>query len=182
MKSGLSEDDKKLYNQAVPDALTQKSNRGRFTKIVILGAVLFTVIATVLIFMLGGLGEPTEEITKVETPVPAEPEVKEEPVKEEAKPPVNDKLTKIKPGEIANLPQRTGNSYIVVNSFFDGDLAQDYANVLSARGKSPMIIPPFAEYRFYRVAIAEYGTFAEALRNLESFKAEYGTKIWALRY
>jgi len=80
------------------------------------------------------------------------------------------------------LSEATGKTYVVIGSFFDDDLANDYAEELSADGKSPIIIPPFGESRFYRVAIAEFNSFKDAQGGLESLKAEYGNDIWPLRY
>ncbi len=104
---------------------------------------------------------------------------KEEPKKEEpkAKPPVQ------KPaGEITSLTARTGKTYIVVGSFFDDDLAMDFAQKLSANSKSPIVIPPFGESQFYRVAIAEFNSFGDARAGIGNYKAEYGQDIWPLRY
>ena len=85
-------------------------------------------------------------------------------------------------GEITRLDQPTGKTYIIIGSFFDDDLAGDYADELAAQGKSPIIIPPFKDYRFYRVAIAEYDDFNGAQKGIETFKSEFGEDIWPLRY
>ncbi|MEO9475640.1 MAG: hypothetical protein ABJG41_08895 [Cyclobacteriaceae bacterium] len=44
------------------------------------------------------------------------------------------------------------------------------------------MIPPFKDYRYYRVAIAEYDIFSDAAASVESFKMEYGEEVWPLRY
>ena len=80
------------------------------------------------------------------------------------------------------MSEPTGKTYVVIGSFFDGDLAMDFAKELSADGKSPIIIPPFRDSRFYRVAIAEFNSFKDAQGGLESLKGEYGSDIWPLRY
>ncbi|WP_258104966.1 SPOR domain-containing protein [Marinoscillum sp. MHG1-6] len=139
-----------------------------------------------------------EEAAKAETEVVAGaeggeettsevPPAKEEPKKEvkpESKPVSKPAATAnaVAAGEITKLSSQTGKSYVVVGSFFDGDMADDFANELSGQGKSPYVIPPFKEHRFYRVAIAEFDTFGDARDNLGTYQAEFGPDVWALRY
>ena len=61
-------------------------------------------------------------------------------------------------------------------------MASDYSNKLAKEGKSPSIIPPFGNAITHRVAIAGYGSLAEAQRSVDGFKGEYGQDIWILRY
>ncbi|MEQ9307524.1 MAG: SPOR domain-containing protein, partial [Marinoscillum sp.] len=85
-------------------------------------------------------------------------------------------------GEVTRLSEKTGKTYIIVGSFFDDDIANDFAGDLSVKGRSPMVIPPFGESRFYRVAIAEFETFKDAQASLDGYKTEFGADIWPLRY
>ena len=71
---------------------------------------------------------------------------------------------------------------LIISSFFDEDLAMDHANKLAANGNSPMVIPPFASHRFWRVAIAEYNSIADAQNQIGQYKADYGDDIWPLKY
>ncbi|WP_421895051.1 SPOR domain-containing protein [Marinoscillum sp.] len=178
-----------------------ESNKGKFVRTVVIGTLLFAAIAVVLLYLYSGDGEAPEEkkVAKVEQKAPAkkpEPEVKEvpkeeAPVKVEEKKPVavtKPKAQKPKPsttlpaGEITKFDQATGKTYVIVGSFFDDDLATDYANKLAAEGKSPMVIPPFNDSRFYRVAIAGFDTFKDAQQSLDGYKSEYGSDVWTLRY
>lgn len=157
-----------------------KKGKSNFTRTVVIGVLLFTVVAIILIAVYSG--SSTEEPKVVEKVVPPV-EVKEEPpVEKPVEAPKKAQPVKVPAGQISTLPEKTGKTYVVIASFFDGDMAQDHANALSAAGKSPYIIPPFNDYRFYRVAIAEYDTFNDAKANLEDYKAEYGPDVWPLRY
>ena len=86
------------------------------------------------------------------------------------------------PGTVNKLTERTGNTYVIVGSFVDEDIAADFANKLASEGKSPSIIPPFGNGLFHRVAIAGFPTIASAQQNLDSFKPDYGEDVWVLKY
>lgn len=163
---------------------TGDSSRGKFARVVVIGTLLFAVIAIVFWLVNDGAPEPKEPIAEIEPPTEVIPvdtmPVVEEPVVEPE--PVESQANRRTPGEITVLEQQTGKSYIVIGSFFDGDLAQDYAKKLSAEGKSPLIIPPFKNYRFHRVAIAEFESFKAAQASVETYKQEYGDSVWSLRY
>lgn len=159
------------------------SSKGKFVRTVVIGTLSFVILAVVFMFLYEGDNEAKKPVAKkvepkVEPVVQPEPVVKEEPPKKVEKPKPQPRPV----GEVTTLPQQTGKTYIVVASFFDGDMASDYSNKLARDGKSPMIIPPFKEYRFYRVAIAEYNSFKDAQAGLETFKGEFGPDIWPLRY
>lgn len=161
-------------------------NKGKFVRTVVIGTLLFVVIAILFWVLYPGSASEEEKVTEVKKEKPVE-EKKEEPapvVEEKKEEPAPKKAQPVaKPaGEITKLDAATGKAYVVIGSFFDGDLAEDYAKELSAEGKSPYVIPPFKDYRFYRVAIAEYNSFADAQSDLDTYKAEYGNDIWTLRY
>lgn len=165
-----------------------EGNKSKLTKTVVIGVILFVLVGSVLLYIFNSTSDK-KQVAKVEKPkvVAPAPVVKPEPVPvEEVKPidkaPKKAKASTVASGEIIRMEQRTGKSYVIIASFFDDDMAMDYANKLSADGKSPYIIPPFKDYRFYRVAIAEYDTFSGAVENLEAFKQEYATEVWPLKY
>ena len=85
-------------------------------------------------------------------------------------------------GTIETLSARTGRWYVVVTSAVDGDLIMDYAKKQSAKGKSSKIIPPYGKWKFHRLAIADYDTFANAQTNADAAKAEYGSGVWVIKY
>jgi hypothetical protein len=87
-----------------------------------------------------------------------------------------------KTGTIETLEQRTGRYYVVVASAIDGDLIMDYARKLSAEGVSSKIIPPFGKHKFYRIAVADGDTFADAQVKAEGLKPNYGDAVWVLKY
>jgi len=85
-------------------------------------------------------------------------------------------------GTIETLADRTGRYYVVVSSSVDGDLAMDRAKKLSASGKSTKIIPPFGKWKYFRLCIADFDSFAGAQSNADASKAEYGDALWVLKY
>jgi hypothetical protein len=87
-----------------------------------------------------------------------------------------------KTGTIETLTDRTKRYYVVVSSAVDGDLVMDYAKRLSTKGVSTKIIPPFGKYKFSRLAIGDYDSFASAQTNADAAKAEYGTEVWVLKF
>ena len=86
------------------------------------------------------------------------------------------------PGGVTMLSEQTGQRHLIVASFTDNESAQAHASKLAANGASPVIIPPFGGAPNYRVAIASYSTQGEALQNLDSFRQQYGSGVWILRY
>jgi hypothetical protein len=87
-----------------------------------------------------------------------------------------------KEGTIETLTDRTKRYYVVVTSAIDGDLVMDYAKRLSAKGISTKIIPPFGKYKFSRLAIGDFDTFANAQASADQAKNEYGGAVWVLKF
>lgn len=85
-------------------------------------------------------------------------------------------------GTIETLTDRTRRYYVVITSAVDGDLVMDYAKKLSAKGVSTKIIPPFGKYKFSRLAIGDFDTFANAQASADAAKAEYGGAVWVLKF
>lgn len=85
-------------------------------------------------------------------------------------------------GAIVTLSERTGRYYVVIHSDLDDDLLMDYAKKLSAQGTSSSIIPPSGKKKFFRLAVGDYETFADAQTNADQMKATYGTGIWVFKY
>lgn len=99
---------------------------------------------------------------------------------------INDSLARIPPtpasGTIDTLTGRTGRYYVIVASNIDDDLLMDYARKLSVAGVSSKLIPPHGRVRFYRLAIAEGDTYANAQATADGMKADYGAGLWVTRY
>lgn len=85
-------------------------------------------------------------------------------------------------GTIEILSTPTKRYYVVVTSGIDADLTMDYAKKLSTKGVSTKIIPPFAKWKFNRLSIGDYDTFALAQTSADAAKAEYGDGVWVIRY
>ncbi|MBK6264229.1 SPOR domain-containing protein [Marivirga sp. S37H4] len=85
-------------------------------------------------------------------------------------------------GEVNTLSSRTGRSYVVVGSFFDADMAKDYADKLAKDGTSTYIIPPFGKSKFNRVAIEETASFAEANSRATELAGQFKEQPWPLKY
>jgi cytoskeletal protein RodZ len=85
-------------------------------------------------------------------------------------------------GEIISLSEKTGRYYVVVASAVDGDLIMDHAKKLSAKGTGSKIIPPFGKWKYYRLAISDHDTFADAQGVADQSKAEYGDATWVIKY
>lgn len=87
-----------------------------------------------------------------------------------------------KTGAFEVLTERTMRYYVIVASAVDDDLLTDYAKKLSDKGVSSKLIPPFAKYKLYRLAIADGDTFAATQEVANAKKAEYGDALWVLKY
>ena len=179
-----------------------KASKGKFTRIVIFGTILFVGLGSIFYFVFDGGDEP-KTVAKKEVPkkAPAKKPAAEKPAEnassEAAKPastqtqrPANTQASRpaaqpavtTTSGEINRLEERTGNAYVIIASFVDEDIAMDYATKLAGEGKSPSIIPPYGNGLFNRVAIAGYPTIAAAMQGVDAFKGEYGEDVWVLKY
>jgi hypothetical protein len=85
-------------------------------------------------------------------------------------------------GAIETLEQRTGHYFVIISSSVDGDLAMDRARKLSEKGISSKIIPPFGKWKFYRLGIGDFDSFASAQSSADASKSEYGDALWVMKY
>jgi hypothetical protein len=85
-------------------------------------------------------------------------------------------------GTIETLEQRTGHYFVIISSSVDGDLAMDRAKKLSEKGISSKIIPPFGKWKFYRLGIGDFDSFASAQSSADASKSEYGDALWVMKY
>lgn len=182
-------------NKGVEFKYSDPQSRNSFTRIVVIGTVVILTLGFALWFAFLR-GDGNDELAENTTPPPQETEtpVQQPETQPEETPPADDpdpvptqpetrpEPTVTNPGEVTKLTEKTGNSYIVIGSFVDEDLADDYATELATAGQSPLVIPPFDNHRFYRVAIASYASFSDANDAIADYKADYGEDIWALRY
>lgn len=180
-------------NKGVEFKYSDPQSRNSFTRIVVIGTAVIAILGFALYFAFFRTGG-SQELAEKPKQEQSKPKPTTQPKKEEPKPkPVDPKPEpkQVKPdpqpltveaGEITRLSTKTGQAYVIIGSFVDEDLAGDYATELADAGKSPTIIPPFDDHRFYRVAIATYSSFADANNAVNDYKGEYGDDIWALRY
>ena len=177
-------------NDGEENGYADPESRNSFTRIVVIGTAVIAIFGFALYFAFFRTGgselaeKPRKEQVKPQ-PQPTKEQPKPEPVEPEPEPqqvePDPQPLT-AEAGEITRLSTKTGQAYVIVGSFIDEDLAGDYATELADSGKSPFVIPPFDDHRFYRIGIASYGSFAEAISAVSDFKGEFGDDVWALRY
>jgi len=85
-------------------------------------------------------------------------------------------------GTIETLSGRTSRYYVVIASAVDGDLILDYAKKISAKGTGSKIIPPFGKWKFYRLTIGDFDSYASAQASADSAKPEFGEGAWVIKY
>lgn len=160
----------------------ESGNKGKFVRTVVIGTVALVLIGS-LFYWLSTQFDGSKKVAKKEEPKKEVVPVVEKPIEKPIEKPVETpKPVEPVAGVVTKLEQPSGKTYIIVGSFFDDDLATDYANELADKGQSPFVIPPYKTSKFFRVAIAGYDSFDAAKTNIEGFKAEYGQDIWPLRY
>jgi hypothetical protein len=156
----------------------------KFILIVVLGILFASVIGVTLLSMTEDpkptiKAEVKKEVKKEIIPEPVieeviEPEVKTDPPELESAPKAI--------GAISEISQPLDKYYLIVASFFDNDLAFDYAEKLILSGSNVIIIPPFGTSKFTRVALLEYETLDKANIGLDKYKDEFDEQLWVLKY
>ena len=84
-------------------------------------------------------------------------------------------------GSISEISQPLDKYYLIVASFFDNDLALDYAEKLILSESIVVIISPFSASKFTRVAL-QYETLDKAKIGLDNHKDEFAEQLWILKY
>jgi hypothetical protein len=169
----------------------EEEKRGTPTGLIVFLSLLGVLIIVFIIywFFIRSPREGTElaqqDITQqevMEEPEPQQPII-EEPVEQEPEPLVMEEPEEMSTGGFETINTQTGRYYIVLNSFFDGDLASDYAKDLADRGVSTLILAPPDRKGFHRVAIEEdFGGWSAAENRMNELKGTYGEDIWVLKY
>ncbi|MEM8967635.1 MAG: SPOR domain-containing protein [Bacteroidota bacterium] len=169
----------------------EESNRGWIVAAII-GLVVLVGLA-IYLFMFDGVNqvaswfgddEPVPQVVVETTPEPEpiveEPVIEEEPIAEE---PVYEEPALAQYQGIERVTAPTGRTFVVIASFVDYDLAMDFAQKMEADGIGSKILDPTQRAPLiHRVAIADFGTFAEGASNIDAFRAEYGDTAWVLKY
>lgn len=121
--------------------------------------------------------ETFPEQTFETTPEPIVPAVEEEPVIEEP-------VTPAEPvkGSLFTISSASGSYYVVVGSFIDDDLAKDHSERLNVAGTNTFIIEPYANNRYYRLAVGNFDTWSQAAQKMQELKTTFGEEIWVLKY
>ena len=165
-------------------------SKGQFAKIVFFGIVLFVAIGVAFMywsdFFDSGGGEDGKEVAQKEAK--KEKEVKKtKPNKAKAASKITSEKPKAKPAPVSSegvtmYTARVNRRHLVAGSFATEEKAKIYAQQLVAQGESSAVIPPFGSSGSYRVTITSFATQREALSNLDSYRANFGSTIWVLRY
>ena len=170
----------------------------KFVFVVVLGVLIVSIIGITLLIM----GEEVDssiqdEVKKEILPEPAivseipadtlEPEVTadtpEPEVVVDIPEPEPDRVLKEEPtGAISEVNQLLNKYFLVVASFLDKDLANDYADQLIQSESNVFIISPTSNSKFTRVAVGKYETLGEVIDGINSYNDEFGEQIWALKY
>jgi len=189
---------------------SDENEKGGFTKIIIFGTIGITLIGLVFLFAPRQEGDDIETHKETKTVVKTEkPKATKKETEKAASPKSDDKkkatdssvkVTKkatpapkvvekvSKPasaapaGEIINVQAKTGRAYIIIGSFIDQDLANDFAKELSGKGKGAKVIFPYGKSKRYRVSIADFDSYSDAAAQINSYKSTYGEGAWALKY
>jgi len=175
------DDSDRSYVTDTSDDEESRAPVGLIVTLVIIGVIAIGIAAYFLFFKKDKepvvQEKPTPAVvdsTLLETPV-EEPVVEPEPVVE-SEPAMPD------PGDYQILSAKTGSYYVVIGSFVDSDLAEDYAKKLSADGVGTTILSPEGK-GFFRLAVGnEYSSFADASMELETVKGNYGPEVWVYKY
>jgi len=80
------------------------------------------------------------------------------------------------------ISTQTGETFIIVASFPNEQLARTHANTLIAAGEQPAIIAPYPPSNRYRVAVARFDNTESAQTALPAYREEHGEESWLLRY
>ncbi|MDE0470963.1 MAG: SPOR domain-containing protein [Ekhidna sp.] len=211
IENSLSSDDSfamnEEYSELAPADANESGSKGKFARIIVIGIAIFLAAGTLFYFFSPSFSEKEGKAEIAENKQTATPKVEKEPIttKKVENPPVEqpeeipkiqekdtqseqprkvvtNNTPKARTGEITSLTRRTGNFYIIVASFLDGDLATSHSKNLAASGRTPIIIPPFGKAVTHRVAIQGYGSLSQAQDAIDGYKGEYGQDIWILRY
>ncbi len=135
---------------------------------------------------IGGLfkEEPAPPVV-TEAPIEKTPEpepIIEEPVVEA--PVESNPVNELAPYEgMTTISAPTGRSYVVIASFVDEDMANDFGQKMLDKGIGVKIIKPTSRSPLnHRVAVADYQNFGEAMQLIDRFRTEYGEKAWVLKF
>ena len=174
------EDSDKSYVADTSDDDESRTPVGLIVTLVLIGVIAIVIAAYFLFFKKDKepvvQEKPTPAVvdstlleTPIEEPVVEEPEIEPEPAIPE-------------PGEYQVLTAKTGSYYVVIASFIDSDLAEDYAKKLSVNSVGSTILSPEGK-GFFRLAIGrEYSSFADASMEIETVRGNYGPEVWVFKY
>jgi cell division protein FtsN len=191
---------------------SDEGEKGGFTKIIIFGTIGITLIGLVFLFAPRQEGDDSETHKETKTVVKTDKPKDTKKVTEKAASPKSDdkkktadsskKVTKkstpapapkvvkkvsqpasaAPAGEIINVQEKTGRAYIIIGSFIDQDLANDFAKELAGKGKGAKVIFPYGKSKRYRVSVADFDSYSDAAAQINSYKSTYGEDAWALKY
>lgn len=162
---------------------------------IIAGVIGFFVLIGLAVYLF--LFNGTEQIGALFSEKPMQPPVQEEVVEKQPEPvpeieepmpePVVEVVPEVNPlapyEGITTISEGTGRSYIVIASFVDADLAQDFSQKMVSQGVGVKIISPTNRSPLlHRVVVADFADFRQAMQEVEQFRAVYGDKAWVLKF
>ncbi|HSJ68701.1 MAG TPA: hypothetical protein VK921_13540 [Anditalea sp.] len=154
----------------------EKSNQWAWISVVLILLLVFLGIGWFWYGQEKDVTEPEQVTTIAEPAVTEEPEVIEEEPETIEEEPETFTLTPIK--SRAASPRY----FVVVGSFIDEDMALDYSARLIRQNKNTYLVYPYGEIAYYRLAIGEYATLAQAVEVLEENQANFKENLWVLKY
>ena len=88
----------------------------------------------------------------------------------------------VREGSVSTISSKTGKYYMIVGSFIDGDLAQDYAQKLAKNGLTAKIIEPAGTRKFYRLSVKDADGINDLTAELDSMRQKFGENVWIVKY
>lgn len=184
------ESDEGTENEKYVHGLEDKDEDRKAPVGIIIGVIITVlVVAAMLFFWLGGSSEKEEAVVQEEQKVadvpdagyqPAEPKVVKPAEPKEVKPAIPQGMYAA--GEIGRIASTTGRFYVIIGSFIDVDLADDYGKKLAKEDVGSKILAPRGNAKFHRLAVADYPSESEASVKAEELKAKYGPDVWVVKY
>lgn len=153
----------------------EKKEKKRSVIIIIVILLFLAILAVLLYFFVfkTDKAEPVETVPIEQAPAPA-PKPEPKPAPEPAPIP--------EPAQLFNISTLGGDFYVIVGSFFDGDLAEDKAKAIVADGRNAYVIQPTGNFNFHRVGIAKVTSLEEAFQKRASLIEEFGESIWVMKF
>lgn len=180
--------DEPQYYERDDEEEEEEGTSGNNKGLIVFGIISVLIVAalSMYLFLFGGMEQVSGWFADEPEPAPVtqvveEPEPEPEPLPDPEPIPEVDPLAPY--SEISTISEPSGRSFVVVASFVDDDLARDFSNELMAQDIGSKILAPTSRAPLmHRVAVADFGTFQEAMNEVALFRNKYGDQTWVLKY